>query len=131
MNVPFESALDIKLGAYAFELDHAWDGPGDYGFALMGPGFREGFGEVSVDAAATLTLDGVPIESAEPTNAFPEEVIDGLFEVLVPRDPTMQEFVEAHGEEAIRGIFARHVDRLRESLTLAIHSGIAQALATA
>ncbi len=131
MNEPSREAIDDQLNDYRFELDRGWDGPGDYGFALAGPEFREGFGEVSVDASATLTLDGVPIESAEPTNAFPKEVINGLFEVLVPRDSAMQEFVEEHGEDALSGIFARHVDRLRESLTRAIHAGIAQASATA
>lgn len=58
-------------------------------------------------------------------------MINGLFEVLVRHDSAMQEFVEEHGEDALSGIFARHVDRLRDSLTRAIHTGIAKASATA
>lgn len=124
-------ATDAKLDAYTFELNDEWDGPGDYGFALAGPDLREGFGEVSVDEAITVTLAGVPIDSAEPGNAFPEEVIVGLFEVLVPNEPAMQEFVEQQGIDAIRTIFSRHVDRLRESLIVAVHAAVAGACGSA
>lgn len=124
MNEQSADAIHGRLNDYRFELDHPWDGPGDYGFALAGPGFREGFGEVYVDEAATLKLDGMPIESEEPANAFREEVVVGLFEVLVAHDAELQEYMEEHGEEQLRSIFSRHVDRLRESLIIAVHTAM-------
>jgi|CXWL01.1.fsa_nt_gi hypothetical protein len=131
MNEQSADAVHGQLNDYRFELNDPWDGPGDYGFALTGPGFREGFGEVSVDETATLKLDGVPIESDEPANAFPEEVVVGLFEVLVAHDTELQEYMEEHGEDRLRSIFARHVDRLRESLIVAVHTAMSGTSASA
>lgn len=81
----------------------------------------EPFGEVEVSESATITLADVPIDSADPANTFPEGVIEGLLEVLVPHEPIFQRFVEARGENELRAVAARHVDRLRESLVTAIH----------
>ncbi len=125
MNEQIADAIYGQLNGYRFELNDPWDGPGDYGFALTGPGFREGFGEVSVDESVTLTLGGVPIESEEPANAFPEEVVVGLFEVLVAQDAELQAYMEEHGEDHLRSIFSRHVDRLRESLIVSVHTALA------
>lgn len=125
MNEQIADAIHGQLNDYRFELNDPWDGPGDYGFALAGPEFREAFGEVSVDESATLTLDGVPIESEEPANAFPEEVVVGLFEVLVAQDAELQAYMEEHGEDQLRSIFSRHVDRLRESLIVSVHTALA------
>lgn len=124
MNEQTADTIHGRLNDYRFELNDPWDGPGDYGFALVGPGFREGFGEVSVDDAATVKLDDVPIESAEPVNAFPEEVVVGLFEVLVAHDAELQEYMDEHGEDELRFIFSRHIDRLRESLIVSVHAAL-------